>query len=88
MCHGLEQQELAVKSGYWPLFHYNPLSEQGKRFVLDSKDPSIPLEDFLYNENRFATIKNNYPEKGTEFLAAANDGIRRRWERIQALKAL
>jgi pyruvate-ferredoxin/flavodoxin oxidoreductase len=88
MCHGLEQQELAVKTGYWPLFHYNPLNEQGKRFVLDSKDPSIPLEDFLYNENRFATIKNNYPEKATEFLAAANDGIRRRWERIQALKSL
>jgi pyruvate-ferredoxin/flavodoxin oxidoreductase len=88
MCHGLEQQELAVKTGYWPLFHYNPLNEQGKRFVLDSKDPSIPLEDFLYNENRFATIKNNYPEKATEFLAAANDGIHRRWERIQALKSL
>ena len=88
MCHGLDQQELAVKTGYWPLFHYNPLNEQGKRFVLDSKDPSIPLEDFLYNENRFATIKNNFPEKATEFLAAANDGIRRRWERIQALKTL
>ena len=88
MCHGLDQQELAVKTGYWPLFHYNPLNEQGKRFVLDSKDPSIPLEDFLYNENRFATIKNNYPEKATEFLAAANDGIHRRWERIQALKSL
>lgn len=88
MCHGLAQQELAVKSGYWPLFHYNPLNEQGKRFVLDSKDPSIPLENFLYNENRFATIKNNFPEKAAEFLASAKEGIRRRWERIQALKML
>lgn len=88
MCHGLDQQDLAVKSGYWPLFRYNPLKEQGKRFLLDSKDPSIPLDEFLYNENRFATIKNNYPEKAIEFLALANEGMKQRWERIQALKAL
>ncbi|MEO6731865.1 MAG: pyruvate:ferredoxin (flavodoxin) oxidoreductase [Ferruginibacter sp.] len=88
LCNGLDQQANAVKSGYWPLFRYNPLKEQGNRFVLDSKDPSIPLENFLYNENRFATIKNNYPEKAVEFLASANDGMKKRWERIQALKAL
>ncbi len=88
MCHGLDQQDLAVKSGYWPLFRYNPLKEQGQRFVLDSKDPSIPLDEFLYHENRFATIKNNNPERATEFLAMANDGMRQRWERIQALKSL
>jgi pyruvate-ferredoxin/flavodoxin oxidoreductase len=88
MCHGLDQQDLAVKSGYWPLFHYNPLKEQGKRFVLDSKEPSIPLDEFMYNENRFVTIKNNYPEKSIEFLALANEGMKQRWERIQALKAL
>ena len=88
MCQGLDQQDLAVKSGYWPLFRYNPLKEQGKRFVLDSKDPSVPLAEFMYNENRFATIKNNYPEKSIEFLALANEGIKQRWERIQALKAL
>ena len=88
MCHGLDQQDLAVNSGYWPLFRFNPLKEQGKRFVLDSKDPSVPLDEFMYHENRFATIKNNFPEKATEFLAMANEGVKQRWERIQALKAL
>lgn len=88
MCHGLDQQDLAVKTGYWPLFRYNPLKEQGQRFVLDSKDPSVPLDDFLYNENRFATIKNNDPGKATEFLTMANEGLRQRWDRLQALKAL
>src|SRR4030095_5819758 len=88
MCHGLEQQSLAVKTGYWPLFRYNPTKDKGQRFVLDSKDPSVPLDEFMYNENRFATIKNNYPEKSIEFLALANEGIKQRWERIQALKAL
>lgn len=88
MCHGLEQQDLAVKSGYWPLFRFNPLKEQGQRFVLDSKEPSVQLDEFLYHENRFATIKNNNPERATEFLAMANEGMRQRWDRIQALKAL
>ncbi len=88
MCHGPEQQNLAVKSGYWPLFRYNPLKEKGQRFVLDSKEPSLPLEEFLYHENRFATIKNNYPEKAIEFLGMANDGMQKRWERIEALKGL
>ena len=88
MCHGLDQQELAVKSGYWPLFRFNPMKEQGKRFVIDSKDPTISLDEFLYNENRFATIKNDHPERATEFLALANAGIKQRWERLQALKAL
>lgn len=88
MCHGLDQQELAVKTGYWPLFRYNPLKEQGQRFVLDSKDPSVSLDEFLYHENRFATIKNSDPEKAGEFLAQANEGIRHRWEKILALRNL
>ena len=88
MRNGLDQQELAVKTGYWPLFRFNPLKERGQRFTLDSKEPSVALDEFLYHENRFATIKNNYPEKATEFLAMANEGMRQRWERIEALKAL
>ncbi len=88
MCDGLNQQNLAVKSGYWPLFRYNPLKEKGQRFVIDSKEPSVPLEDFLYRENRFATIKNNFPETAIEFLARAKDGLQKRWEKIEALKGL
>jgi pyruvate-ferredoxin/flavodoxin oxidoreductase len=88
MCHGLDQQDLAVKSGYWPLFRYNPNNEKGKRFTLDSKDPSIPMEDFLYNENRFATIKNNYPEKAHDFLDQANAGMHNRWEKLQIFREL
>jgi hypothetical protein len=46
------------------------------------------LNEFLYHENRFATIKNNDPAKGKEFLALANAGVLRRWETIEALKDL
>ncbi|MBN8675551.1 MAG: pyruvate:ferredoxin (flavodoxin) oxidoreductase [Chitinophagales bacterium] len=88
MCHGLDQQHLAVNSGYWPIFRYNPMKGKGQRFTLDCKEPSVPLDEFLYHENRFATIKNNDPEKGAEFLAMANEGIRQHWDRIEAMKAL
>jgi pyruvate-ferredoxin/flavodoxin oxidoreductase len=88
MCDGANQQSLAVKSGYWPLFRYNPLKEKGQRFMVDSKEPAIPLEEFLYHENRFATIKNNFPETAIEFLATAKDGLQKRWEKIEALRGL
>jgi len=88
MRHGLSQQAGAVTSGYWPLFRYNPSREKGQRFQLDSKNPAMPLEEFLYEENRFATIKNNFPERATEFLTLANEAMQRRWETIEALKLL
>jgi len=88
MCHGLEQQNLAVKTGYWPLFRYNPSKEKGQRFTVDCKPPSVALNEFLYHENRFATIKNNFPEKAAEFLGMANENVLKHWERIEALKGL
>ena len=88
MCHGLDQQKLAVNSGYWPLFRYNPIKEKGQRFSIDCKPPSVQLNEFLYHENRFATIKNNFPDKAEEFLTMANEGIKQHWERLEALKLL
>ena len=88
MCHGIEQQNLAVKTGYWPLFRYNPSKEKGQRFTVDCKPPSVALNEFLYHENRFATIKNNFPEKAAEFLGMANENLQKHWERIEALKGL
>lgn len=88
MRDGVAQQTRAVKSGYWPLFRYNPAKEKGQRFVLDSKSPSVGLDDFLYRENRFNIIKKASPEKGEEFLEMANEGLQLRWERIEALKGL
>lgn len=88
MCNGINHQKLAVNTGYWPLFRYNPLKEKGLRFVVDSKEPTVPLEEFLYLENRFATIKNNYPEKAAEFLDIAKENLKHDWDRINVLKGL
>jgi pyruvate-ferredoxin/flavodoxin oxidoreductase len=59
MSKGLEHGKAAVTSGLWPLFRYDPrLKDQGKNpFQLDSKEPTTSLEDFMYSENRFKSLK-------------------------------
>lgn len=59
------EAELAVKSGYWPLYHYDPrYKEKGVNpFVLDSKEPDLPLENFLMGETRFAALYRTFPEQ-------------------------
>lgn len=88
MSKGMEDQELAVKTGYWPLFHYNPLKPQGQRFVIDSKEPSLPLADFLYRENRFNVIKAKDPALAARFLTLAEETTKEKWTRLKTLTAL
>ena len=59
------EAKLAVESGYWPLFRYNPLlTEEGKNpFILDSKDPDGTLQEFLSGETRFAALEKSFPEE-------------------------
>jgi len=88
MIHGAEHQANAVKSGYWPLFRYNPLKAKGERFTIDCKEPSLPLKDFLYNETRFSILTRQNPEHAAELLTLAEHGVSDHWERLLALKNL
>ncbi len=58
------EQKLAVNSGYWPLYRFNPeLTAQGKNpFVLEYKAPDGSLQEFLSGENRFAMLEKFHPE--------------------------
>src|SRR5690606_5731228 len=58
MRKGLDQQKAAVNSGFWPLYRYNPaLVDEGKNpLSIDSREPSIPLEDYVYNETRYRML--------------------------------
>lgn len=83
--HSLSQTSLAVKSGYWPLFRYDPrLAEHGKNpFQLDSKAPSIPLEKYIYNETRYTMLAHSDPERANVLLAEAQKDVNARWERYE-----
>jgi pyruvate-ferredoxin/flavodoxin oxidoreductase len=80
---GALQQELAVESGYWPLFRFDPQKPKGKKFRLDSKAPTIPVEKFMYNETRFTRVVKENEELGKELLNQAQEEVDDRWERLE-----
>jgi pyruvate-ferredoxin/flavodoxin oxidoreductase len=85
---GLDHQKAAVNSGYWPLMRYNPaLRAEGKNpFILDSRAPSIPLEDYIYNESRYTMLQRAHPETAAQLLKQATDDVERTW-RVYAGRA-
>lgn len=80
---GASQQGKAVESGYWPLFRFNPQQIKGKKFRLDSKKPSIPLSDFMYNETRFTRVVKENAELGKSLLNQAQEEVDSKWERLE-----
>jgi pyruvate-ferredoxin/flavodoxin oxidoreductase len=90
LVHGLEQQKLAVQSGYWPLMRYNPsLREEGKNpFLLDSKAPSIRLKEYSYREARYTMLARSNPELAALLLAEAQDDVERQWRVYSARAAM
>jgi pyruvate-ferredoxin/flavodoxin oxidoreductase len=81
MVFGMNQQKAAVLSGYWPLMRYNPaLNLEGKNpFQLDSKPPSIPLKDYVYQEARYTILARTNPEAAAQLLRVAQEDVQRRW---------
>lgn len=90
MAKGMVHQELAVKSGVWPLFRYNPeLANEGKNpFQLDSKQPSIPVEEYIYQETRWRMLTRFKPERAKALLHQAQKDIWKKWRFYQHLAAL
>jgi pyruvate-ferredoxin/flavodoxin oxidoreductase len=88
LIHGLEQQKLAVQSGYWPLMRYNPsLRDSGKNpFQLDSKAPSIRLKEYAYREARYTMLARGNPELAAKLLKEAQDDVERQW-RVYSARA-
>ncbi len=81
MAKGLDQQDLAVKSGVWPLYRFNPdRADEGKNpLQLDSKAPSIQVKDFAYNELRYRSLLKSNEERAEMLMKAAQKGVEQRW---------
>lgn len=79
--NGFEQQKLAVQSGAWPIYRYNPaMAKAGKNpLILDCKDPSIPLEQYLYSQNRFRLLHQKDPKRAAVLLNEARQDVDNRW---------
>jgi len=87
MHQGLNQQKLAVSSGYWPLIRYNPvLRAEGKNpFVLDSTRPTITLKDYAYNELRYRIIQRSNPEEAEKLMTLAQEMVDLRWRTYEEM---
>jgi pyruvate-ferredoxin/flavodoxin oxidoreductase len=81
MTRGMNQQKLAVQSGYWPLYRYNPeLSKEGKNpLQLDSKPPAVPFKDYAYNETRYKMLTKINPEAARELIEQAQADVYEKW---------
>ncbi len=96
IAHGIDlsnnhrQQQLAVKSGHWPLFRFDPQKiKHGKNPMhLDSSPPSIPYQDFIRTEARFDMLWQTHPEDAEKYLAQAQRDVKHRYHYYQQLAEL
>ena len=87
---GLSQQQLAVDSGHWLMYRYNPmLKVEGKNpLQLDCKAPKIALRDYIYNETRYKMLEKSNPQAAAHLLAEAEKFIQERWHKYEQLAAI
>jgi pyruvate-ferredoxin/flavodoxin oxidoreductase len=85
--NGLEQQDLAVKSGHWPLYRYNPaLVHDGKNpLQIDSRDPTVSMEDYAYNETRYRVLLQHDEERAEKLMKLAKADTKGRWNLYQQM---
>ena len=89
---GCSQEEMkkAVECGYWHLYRYDPrrIAEGKNPFQLDSPEPDTDkLMDFLMGENRFASLKNNFPEKADALYAKEIADVKARYAKYKKMAA-
>ncbi len=90
MARGLEQQKLAVTSGAYPVYRFDPrLVDQGKNpLMIDAKEPTTRLEDYVYNETRYRMLLQSNEERAEELLELAKKDNKSRWRLYQQMAAM
>ena len=81
--HGAQEEtKRAVEAGYWHLYRYNPeLAVEGKNpFVLDSKEPSLDLREFMDGEVRFKSLTRSFPDEAERLLEEAKVHAKTKYE--------
>ena len=86
-----EEEKLAVESGYWHLYRYNPeLEKEGKNpFTYDSKEPDwSKFQDFLKREVRYTSLMKSFPMEAAELFTAAEENAKWRYASYQRMAAM
>ena len=87
MGHSQKEEKLAVETGFWPLYRYNPmLKEEGKNpFVLEYKGPQKDVEELIKNEVRFRSLRQSFPEEAKRLNEMLKKDLQERYERYKKL---
>jgi pyruvate-ferredoxin/flavodoxin oxidoreductase len=96
IAHGVDlsynhrQQALAVKSGHWPLFRFDPgrIEQEQNPLRLDSAAPSIPYRDYISTETRFNMLWRSHPEEAERLLEESQQEVEQRFHHYQQLSEL
>jgi pyruvate-ferredoxin/flavodoxin oxidoreductase len=89
MSTSMSHQKVAVQTGYWPLYRFRPgLEEHSMPFSLDSKDPTLPISDFVGAEGRFTMLARSHPQESAKLLALAQIDVDERWRYYRQLAGL
>ncbi len=90
MGRGLSNEEMAVKSGHWLLYRYNPtLIDQGKNpLQLDCKEPTIKFEEYAYAENRYRSLLAKDADRAKQLITEAQKDCDRRWNLYRQLAGM
>jgi len=90
MTAGSDQQKAAVDSGAWTLYRFNPnaLARGLNPLTLDSKEPSIPVKDWMYRENRFNMLTLANPQEAERLLNLAQYDVRYRWHLYEQMSKM
>jgi pyruvate-ferredoxin/flavodoxin oxidoreductase len=90
MAKSLEQAKLAVQAGHWPMYRYDPrLVAEGKNpLVIESKEPSIPISQYAYNETRYKMLTQMDETRAEELMKAAQNDAKSRWTLYQQMASM
>jgi pyruvate-ferredoxin/flavodoxin oxidoreductase len=89
MTTAMQNQKAAVDAGQWLLYRYHPerVAHGENPLQLDSRAPKIPIEQFLYLENRFKMLTKSKPEEARRLLEEAQKDVQTRWRMYEYLSA-
>jgi len=82
-----EEEKLAVESGYWPLYRYDPrLADEGKNpFQLDYKGPNGTLHDFIMGEVRYNVLTRSFPKEAERLHKKLEEDINERYKKYKQM---
>ncbi len=88
--YGMDHQKLAVDSGLWPMFRYNPdLKKEGKNpMKLDYKGPQIDVKNFMYQETRFKMVEKLNANNAKEYLQTAREHAQSQYKRYKNIEEI